>query len=72
MNNAQRTLARLAGHTIAQHVANGGWLGASWPQYTCGWLDQPVLDAALAEAERLNPDLWAHSAQNFAAEGEAQ
>ena len=64
-NNAQSTLARLAGRTVANHVANGGWLGASWPQYTCGWLDQETLDSAIAEAQEINPNLWVDSERNF-------
>jgi len=53
LNIADKKLAELAAETICRHVEEGGWLGSNWPQYTCGWLDPHILDAALDAAESL-------------------
>ena len=65
MTNSEQTLVRLAAEQIVRHVQEGGWLGASWPTYACGELPPELYPEALAEAERLCPDLWGQSSWNF-------
>ena len=52
---------------IISHVKNGGWIGASWPQYIAGAnaLDNDGLALALGQAEREYFDLWQESQDNF-------
>lgn len=52
---------------IISHVKNGGWIGASWPQYIAGAnaLDNDGLALALGQAEKNYWDIWIDSQDNF-------
>ena len=64
-NASQNTLIRLAADCIVAHVQEGGWLGASWPNYACGELPAELYQAAMKAAEEMCPDLWDRSSCNF-------
>ena len=70
--NSENTLIRLAAECIVAHVQEGGWLGASWPNYACGELPAELYQAAMKAAEEMCPDLWDRSSCNFDEAAEEQ
>lgn len=72
MNNGQKKLAELAGKSICKFVENGGWLGASWPNYVPGMRDlsDDELDQAWDWVDAHRPDIWEISQENFERESE--
>lgn len=62
----------VAASAIIRHVADGGWIGASFPLYIreCRRLNSDEYRGARALAQRRWPDVWWFCQRNFIAAAE--